>query len=67
MNGEIMSIRRMGPGIRGWVGGESCGGRKMSKEGLRLNLVGWDGHSDIVSNRPNNCLTNLIKVSLVKV
>lgn len=28
---------------RGW--GESCGGRKMSKGELWVNLVGWDGHS----------------------
>lgn len=66
MNGEIMSMMRMGPRIRGWVGG-SCRGRKMSKEGLRLNLVGWDGRSDIMSNRASNCLTKNKKVSLVKV
>lgn len=43
MNGEIMSMRKMGPGTRGRVGLSHV---KMSKGELWVNLVGWDGDSE---------------------
>ncbi len=46
MNGEIMSMRKMGPGTRGRAGPSHAEGGKMSKGELWVNLTGWDGDSE---------------------